>query len=197
MRAEQLSLLGHEEPCIADGFATLRRTSLDADSWFDHAPGFVAGHAVLFEALRVSIRWHHERRMMYEREVDVPRLVASVPKDGGSHPLLRHIQSVLSARYAANFESIGLALYRDGNDSVAWHRDKLPRDRATLVATVSLGSPRRFMLRPFGGGASTTLSLGWGDLLVMGGACQTNWEHCVPKLQHAQPRLSLMFRHVY
>jgi alkylated DNA repair dioxygenase AlkB len=190
----QLSLLGRDEPAVS-GFARLRRTELDAESWLDHVPGFVAGHATLFEALRQRVVWHEERRMMYEREVAVPRLVAGAPVS--VHPVVASVAALLRVRYGAPIERIGLALYRHGQDSVAWHRDKMQRDRPTLVAILSLGAPRRFLVRPFGGGASRALSLGEGDLFVMGGMCQLNWEHHVPKVQSAEPRMSLMFRNEY
>ena len=98
--------------------------------------------------------------------------------------------------YARPFDSIGFNLYRDGHDSVAWHSD---RERYELedptVAIVSTGQPRPFHVRPRGGGASRSWQLGHGDLFVMGGSCQHDWEHCVPKVAAAGPRLSIMFRH--
>lgn len=84
---------------------------------------------------------------------------------------------------------------RDGRDSVAMHGDKMgPLVDDTIVATVSVGSPRRFLMRSVSGGYRQAFSLGWGDLLVMGGTCQRTWQHGVPKLAHADPRISIMFR---
>ena len=82
--------------------------------------------------------------------------------------------------------------------SVAFHGDYVARemDRA-LVATVSVGAPRRFLMRPTGGGKSIALTLGWGDLLVMGGTCQRTWQHAIPKVKHALPRIAIMFRPVW
>jgi alkylated DNA repair dioxygenase AlkB len=78
---------------------------------------------------------------------------------------------------------------------VAWHGDTVARELPNaLVATVSVGAPRRFSLRPKGGGRSLSLSLGWGDLLVMGGTIQRTWQHSVPKTASAAPRISIMFR---
>ena len=68
------------------------------------------------------------------------------------------------------------------------------RSKDTLVATVSLGSPRRFFVRRRGGGPSTVVPLGWGDLVVMGGSCQRTHEHAIPKVARAGPRIALMFR---
>jgi alkylated DNA repair dioxygenase AlkB len=94
------------------------------------------------------------------------------------------------------FRSIGCNLYRDGTDSVAWHGDTVRKTMPEpIVAIVSLGQPRRFLLRPRGGGASIRYELGTGDLLVMGGTCQHTWEHSVPKARSAGPRLSVTFRH--
>ena len=195
--AQQLSLFGREPPRVDAGFSGVKRTPLDASSWLEFASGFLAGDAQLLEELSARMRWRQERRVMYEREVDVPRLYAVAPEDGPLHPTLAAVANALSLRYAAHFERVSFALYRDGQDSVAWHRDKMPRDRPTLVAILSLGQPRRLLVRPFGGGASRAFDLGGGDLFVMGGFCQLGWEHCVPKRREAAPRLSCMFRYVY
>ena len=78
---------------------------------------------------------------------------------------------------------------------MAWHGDRIGRLHSdTVVAIVSLGSTRRFLLRPDGGGPSIAHDLRSGDLIVLGGTCQRTWEHCVPKRAHAGPRISLMFR---
>jgi alkylated DNA repair dioxygenase AlkB len=193
----QLSLSSLAEPALDAGFSRLCRTQLDARSWLDYAPAFITGHDRLFERLSTCMRWHQERRVMYQREVDVPRLYASAPADGELDPLLAQVRAALAGRYAAQFETVGHAHYRDGRDSVAWHRDHMPRERETLVAILSLGAPRRLLVRPFGGGRSRAFSLGEGDLFVMGGLCQTDWEHCVPKQKWAAPRMSCVFRHVY
>jgi alkylated DNA repair dioxygenase AlkB len=132
---------------------------------------------------------------MYERVVDVPRLMAFVPEEGPGHPILPDMAEALSARYRRPLRSISLAAYRDGRDSVAFHGDRLGVRRAdAIVAIVSLGFPRRFLLRRAGGGASRAFTLGGGDLLVMGGTCQMTWEHAVPKVAHAGLRISVQFR---
>ena len=63
-----------------------------------------------------------------------------------------------------------------------------------MVAIVSFGDPRRLALRPRGGGESLSFEMGHGDLVVMGGSCQRTWEHAVPKVAHAGPRISVQFR---
>jgi alkylated DNA repair dioxygenase AlkB len=193
----QRSLFGGGEPGIDPELAGLRRQALDADAWVERLPGWVTGERALLEALIAGTRWRHERRQMYDRIVDVPRLVATLPADGPGHPLVAGMRAALERRYATRFPHVTLGLYRDGNDSVAWHGDRVARHMAeALVATVSLGEPRRFLMRPAGGGAGIAFHLGWGDLFVMGGACQRTWQHAVPKLTApaSGPRLAIMFR---
>ncbi len=101
----------------------------------------------------------------------------------------------LAGAYGVTFEGISLAWYRDGRDSVAPHGDRIGRlCDDTVIAIVSVGAPRRFLLHPVAGGRSLTFSPGWGDLLVMGGSCQRNWLHSVPKRARAYPRISIQFR---
>jgi alkylated DNA repair dioxygenase AlkB len=192
---EQISLFGAGEPRVDPGLHGLRHLELGAGAWVDHLPGWLEGHAALFEALRRTTRWEHHRRQMYERVVDVPRLVAELPADGPGHPVLEQAAEVLSRRYGLARARTSLAYYRDGRDSVAWHGDRLGRlvDH-TVVAILSLGEPRRFLLRPAAGGASRAFDLGWGDLLIMGGTCQRTWQHAVPKTALAGPRISVQFR---
>jgi alkylated DNA repair dioxygenase AlkB len=112
-------------------------------------------------------------------------------------PILEDMRRVLSERYDVELTSMGMNLYRDGRDSVAWHGDRIARQiERPIVALASLGHPRKFLLRPKGGGASRPFELGRGDLLVTGGRCQRLWEHSVPKVSTAVgPRISLAFRH--
>jgi alkylated DNA repair dioxygenase AlkB len=191
----QLGLLGDDEPRFDASFAGVRRIELGEGAWLEHLPGWVSGHERLFEAVRLSMRWRDEQRPMYGRVVDVPRLYAIVPDDGPGHPLIHAMQGVLSERYGQAFERVSLSLYRDCRDSVAWHGDRVARNMPeAMVVTVSLGSPRRFLLRPASGGPSRSLDLGWGDLLVMGGTAQRTWQHSVPKVKKAGPRIAIMFR---
>jgi alkylated DNA repair dioxygenase AlkB len=191
----QLSLLGRDEPAFDPRFSQLRRLELANSAWVDYAPGWLSGHATLFEALHQSTRWRAGEEQMYDRTVQVPRLFAALPEDGPGHPLLEAVRAALSERYRSEFTRTGLALYRDGRDSVAYHGDRVARQLPTaLVATVSLGAPRRLLLRPRGGGRSLAFNLGWGDLFVMGGTCQRTWQHGIPKVAHAEPRIAVMFR---
>ncbi len=195
MLAQQPSLFGREAPRLALPLARAQRTQLGEDSWIDRLPGWVGGHERLFEHLVQHIDWHASQREMYERIVDVPRLFASVPDDG-HHPLFEQMADELSRHYERDLSHVLLALYRHGGDSVAWHRDREMRTLDnSIVAIASLGTPRKFGLRPVGGGRAAYVTVGWGDLLVMGGACQRDWEHGVPKARCAEPRMAVMFRH--
>ena len=132
---------------------------------------------------------------MYDREVEVPRLVAKAPERGSGAEVLREASRVLSARYGLLLDSVSLAFYRSGADSVAPHGDKMgPLRQNTVIAIVSVGEPRRFTLRAVDGSVRTSFALGWGDLLVMGGNCQETFLHGVPKVKHAEPRMSIQFR---
>jgi alkylated DNA repair dioxygenase AlkB len=192
---EQVTLFGSGEPRLDAELRGLRRCVLDAQAWIDQLPGWLEGHQALFEALRETTRWRHQRRRMYERIVDVPRLVASLPEDGPGHPVLELAAAALSGHYGRPLDRVSLAYYRDGRDSVAWHGDRLGRlVDDTVVAILSVGAPRRFLLRPAAGGPARSFELGWGDLLVMGGRCQRTWRHSVPKAALAGPRISVQFR---
>jgi len=192
---QQRGLFDSCEPRFDRRLARLCHMPLDEGAWVDHVPGWLEGHEALLEALWLTTRWQSHRRRMYERVVDVPRLVATLPADGPGHPVLPEVADALSARYGRPLPDVSLAAYRDGRDSVAFHGDRLGIDRAdAIVAIVSLGAPRRFLLRRAGGGASRAFNLGRGDLLVMGGTCQLTWEHAVPKVAHAGLRISVQFR---
>ena len=200
MLPRQLGLFSTGAPGIDPALAGLRRVALDHEAWIELLPGWVRGHDALFDALEASTRWRSERRVMYERHVDVPRLVAGVPADGPGHPLLESMRLALSRHYGEELVRVSMALYRDGRDSVAPHGDTVARDLpASLMATVSLGAPRRFQLRPAaGGGAAQVLELGGGDLLVMGGTSQRTWRHGIPKTTRpVGPRIAVMFRPVW
>jgi alkylated DNA repair dioxygenase AlkB len=181
------------------GFNELRRTNLDARSWVDFQRAWVTGTAALFEEIRETRPWQQRTRMLFDKEVLEPRLTAPWSKASGQalEPrLLEELRAALSKRYGVEFDSVGFNYYRDGRDSVAWHRDHIRREiKEPVVALVSLGEPRKLLLRPRGGGASTPFVMGPGDLLVTGGLAQREWEHTIPKVARAGPRISLAFRH--
>jgi alkylated DNA repair dioxygenase AlkB len=138
------------------------------------------------------------------REVDAEPTDDLVPGgDSGTGldalpPALQTIAEVLSERYGVGFDSVWVNLYRDGEDSVAWHGDRNAKVLTNpMVVTVSLGARRRFLLRARGTTRAThVLEPGGGDLVVMGGACQHEWEHTVPKTRRpVGPRMSVTIRH--
>jgi alkylated DNA repair dioxygenase AlkB len=182
--------------------AATRRTVLGRGAWVDVLPGWLTGSATLFERLVATVPWQAERRVMYDRVVEVPRLLCFYAEDDPlPDPVLHEARSALSRHYAGElgepFRTAGLCLYRDGRDSVAWHGDTIGRGRTEdiMVAIVSVGAPRALLLRPRGGGQIVRHALGYGDLIVMGGSCQRTWEHTVPKTARpAGPRISIQFR---
>jgi alkylated DNA repair dioxygenase AlkB len=198
----QRSLFGSLDPEFDAAFAGLVRFDLDAATWVDHAPAWLTGSDRLFDELTECLPLRQRTAVrMYDRLVDEPRLSAwwSVAS-GRPEPLtlLRRIRLLLADRYDEPFDSIGFNLYRDRNDSVAWHGDR-HRHVVTnpVIAILSVGAARPLKLRPRGGGSSLGWALGGGDLFVMGGACQHEWEHAVPKVRAAVgPRLSITFRSV-
>jgi alkylated DNA repair dioxygenase AlkB len=195
----QPTLFESEDWDIDSSFSGLQRVRLDEESWVDHQSGWVRGSDRLFEEVLRTRDWGQRTRRMYDQRVREPRLTSPWNAASGE-PLepviLEKMLVVLSERYGIAFDSVGFNLYRDGNDSVAWHGDKIKKEiEDPIVALVSLGEPRKFLLRPKGGGKSTTFLLGRGDLLVTGGKTQRTWDHSVPKVARVGPRISLAFRH--
>jgi alkylated DNA repair dioxygenase AlkB len=193
----QLTLFGKgDAPRIDASLSSLERIVLARGAWLDVGRAWLRGEAELFELLLERVAWKSESRVMYDRTVEVPRRYAVLNDRGASlHPIVDEMRTALDARYATKFERVSVALYRDGRDSVAWHGDYVARRMPeALVATVSVGAPRKFLVRPTGGGRSMALSLGWGDLLVMGGSCQRTYQHAIPKVVRADPRIAIMFR---
>jgi len=200
LQASLLDLAG--EPGLAS-LDDLKRTELTDAAWIDLLPGWLTGADELFGRLQQQVPWRAERRHMYDRVVDVPRLQCFY---GEGEPLpdamLIEARDALTAHYAAElgepFATAGLCLYRDGRDSVAWHGDTIGRGSTqdTMVAILSLGTPRPLMLRPArGGGPTLRHEVGHGDLLVMGGSCQRTWQHAIPKSSRSTgPRISVQFR---
>lgn len=190
--AVQGSLFDHSE-----------RRYLGDGAWIDVRAGWLGGDDTLFDELLTAIPWRAERRQMYDRVLDVPRLVSfhDLATDAAPHPGIARLRVRLNDIYAGElgerFTTAGLCLYRGGDDSVAWHGDTVGRSSTddTMVAIVSLGARRVFAMRPRSGGRTLRLPQAHGDLLVMGGSCQRTWEHAIPKTARAiGPRISIQFR---
>jgi alkylated DNA repair dioxygenase AlkB len=198
----QPSLFGSGDLGVAELGADVQRRPLSEGAWIDLRPGFITAADELFDALLTAVPWHEEQMHMYDSTVQVPRLLARYAHgEPLPHPVLDEARSALNARYGEElgepFVSAGLCLYRDGNDSVAWHGDRIAREssRDTMVAIVSLGAARPFAMRPRSGGTGLRLQVGHGDLLVMGGSCQRTWLHAIPKTARALgARISIQFR---
>ena len=197
--AWQGSLLAIGEASVARTFAHLERHDLAGGAWVEYVPGWLAGADEVFAQLLATVPWAQHERHMYSGKVVEPRLRASWRLGGdadGIPPVVEEMGAVLRQRYDRPFDTVGLNLYRHGGDSVAWHGDRIPAEVVDpVVALVSVGEPRRLLLRPRGGGRSRSYVFGGGDLLVMGGTCQRSWEHTIPKVARAGPRISLAFRH--
>jgi alkylated DNA repair dioxygenase AlkB len=186
-------------PAYEAEFRRLTRTWLDAASWIDLVPGWLSGSDAVFREILESRRWGQRTRRMFDRRMLEPRLTAPWNLHSGvplRPTILEDVRVALSARYGVQFDSAGFNLYRDGQDSVAWHGDRIRKEiEEPVVALLSLGEPRKFLFRPKGGGKSQALSLGHGDLLVTGGKTQRNWDHSVPKVAQAGPRISIAYRY--
>ena len=195
-----------DEPRLGSLGGSVRRTPLARGAWVDLRRGWLAGSGAVFARLAAEagpVPWRAERRQMYDKVVAVPRLLCFYSEGAPlPDPVLTAAREALSAYYGPElgepFRTAGLCLYRDGRDSVAWHGDTIGRGRTedTMVAILSLGTPRPLLLRPRGGGSRPLrFEVGHGDLLVMGGSCQRTWEHAIPKTSQAVgPRISVQFR---
>ncbi|MGI5205021.1 alpha-ketoglutarate-dependent dioxygenase AlkB [Spirillospora sp. CA-108201] len=198
----QGSLLDGTDESGPRPLGAVRRTALERGAWVDVLPGWIPNADALFERLLTSVPWRAERRRMYDRVVDVPRLLAFYDENAPlPDAVLDEAKAALDEHYAEElgepFRTAGLCLYRDGRDSVAWHGDTIGRGAThdTMVAILSVGTPRSLLLRPRGGGSAIRRDLGHGDLIVMGGSCQRTWEHAIPKSARATgPRISIQFR---
>jgi alkylated DNA repair dioxygenase AlkB len=198
--AWQASLFHSGDVRFDPGFSRLQRRKLAEGAWVDEVRQWIRGADELFAQLLDITPWCQRDIWMYDRRVAEPRLTHRwrLDKEEPSLPILWDMAVALSDRYAVQFTQVGVNLYRDGTDSVAWHGDRVARELPeAIVAVVSLGVARPFKLRPKGGGGAITYLPDRGDLLVMGGSCQRTWDHAVPKVRSAGPRISVQFRHAY
>jgi alkylated DNA repair dioxygenase AlkB len=191
----QTTLLGSGEPGV-DRDAVVERVELGDGAWLDLGREWLQGGDTLLAALVERVPWQHHRRWMYDRVVDDPRLSCFAdPEAEQAHPALRTARRALEDRYGVRLRGPAFNYYRDGRDSVAPHADRELRELDdTIVAILTVGARRPFLLKAKAGGPSRDLAPGSGDLLVMGGATQRDWEHAVPKVRHAGPRVSVSWR---
>ncbi|WP_244963009.1 alpha-ketoglutarate-dependent dioxygenase AlkB [Nocardioides dongkuii] len=164
------SLLFQAAPAGVRDFSGLERIPLTRGAWVDVRRSWVPDADDVFERLVADVPWRAERREMYDRVVDVPRLLHTyLIGEPLPHPVLEEARDALSEHYLPElgepFRTAGCCYYRDGRDSVAWHGDTIGRGKLadTMVAIVSVGDPRKLHLRPRTGGESVVIEMGHGD----------------------------------
>ncbi|MFI9556668.1 alpha-ketoglutarate-dependent dioxygenase AlkB [Nonomuraea endophytica] len=193
---DQLDLFAQQAPSLDRAFATARRVRLDETSWVEHVPAWLTGGDQLLRALMAGAAWEQRLRRIADRMMVEPRLTAEYPDLAGApHDLLRTAAAVLSAHYGVPYDGLWINFYRDHRDSTGWHGDWATcRRELCVVPVLSLGATRRFLLKPRTGGRSVALTPAAGDLIVMGGRCQRDWRHSVPKqTTPSGPRVSVNF----
>jgi len=156
----------------------------------------------LFEDLHETTQWRADTRMMYGRRVLVPRETAArgerMPQPWT--PTLLEVRARIEVHAGTAFDWVFINRYRNGHDSVAWHNDDdAEEDTRRVVASLSLGVTRSFQLRPKRSSGmdmkKIAIDVGHGDLILMRGDTQLNWEHAVPKDPRvAGVRINLTFR---
>ena len=178
-----------------------------ARGWLDPAEA-----ARLMDALLVEVPWEVHRIRMFGREVDSPRLSCWMGDAGAAYrysgtrfmphgwpPSLQSLRERLQDELQRPFNSVLANRYRDGRDAMGWHSDDEPELGARpLIASLSLGATRRFLLRHRREPARRlALELEPGSLLLMGGDTQRHWRHALPRT--ARPvgeRINLTFRRI-
>jgi alkylated DNA repair dioxygenase AlkB len=184
-------------PEIDRSFRAATRTWLDADSWVELVPAWLMGSDAMLERLVAAAPWQQRQRWMYDRIVDEPRLTAEYPTlDDLPDPMLVEAAAVLSEHYGVPYDGLWINFYRDHRDSTSWHGDRPSCKRPEcIVPVLTLGACRRFLVKHRDGGPSHVFLPAGGDLVVMGGRCQLDWRHSVPK--QARPlgaRVSVNFQ---
>jgi alkylated DNA repair dioxygenase AlkB len=193
-------------PAIADE-PVVARTDLGGGSWVDVARGFLTEPDEVHRIVGEATRWSPERTFHYDHWKESNRLGSSWRRgDPVAHPVLLDAHRWLQHRYNVRFEGFALVRYRDEGDGQGFHRDREMRFlEDTVIAVLTLGGTRPWLLRPRehrdrhgleNRGATHDLSPASGDLLVMGGRCQADWEHSVPPVRgrHLEDRISLQWR---
>jgi alkylated DNA repair dioxygenase AlkB len=170
------------------------RIALDATSWIEHIPRWYSDDGELMSHLLETADWEQRDRWMYNKTVIEPRLTAGYTMADVPVPKIRLIGSLLSKQFSVPYDSVWMNLYRDQHDSTSWHADRPCLRDECIVPVLSLGNTRRFLIRPKAGGRSIAFTVKNGDLIVMGGRCQRDWVHCVPKEKiQSETRVSINF----
>lgn len=202
--------MGVGEPVIAVvPECDVERVQLDEHSWVDVYRGWLSGADHLYESLLGGVAWQSSKLFRYDHWVEERRLGAMWTRGRPlPDPALAGVHKGLQRQYGVEFGGFGLLHYRDGSDGQAFHRDTdMKWLDNTIIGVLSLGAQRPWQLRPRavkhtlaadapGKGATHDIMPGPGDLLVMGGRCQSDWEHSVPYLpsRRVGTRISLQWR---
>jgi alkylated DNA repair dioxygenase AlkB len=180
-----------------DRKAPVERIQLDETSWVDVVRGFAHETEATLDRLLRDIDWQQNTEIRGGRKVDDPRLYGVVPREYAENdPTFRFTRLILDARYNVKLTGPQLVYYRDGRDSMGFHRDDEMRwvDR-TIITGLAFGATRPFQLVSRQGGEITSIDMASGDLYVMGGRCQADWYHGVPKRpEGCGPKISAVWR---
>lgn len=181
---------------LIDRKAPVERIQLDETSWIDVVRGFAHDTEATFERLIEQVDWRQHREIRGGRLVDDPRMYGVLdPAIAEQDPTFRYARLILDARYRVKLTGPSLVYYRDGRDSMGFHRDDEMRwvDK-TIITGLAFGATRPFQLVARAGGPITEIVMASGDLYVMGGRCQADWYHGVPKLPECGPKISAVWR---
>jgi alkylated DNA repair dioxygenase AlkB len=185
---------------LGNDFNDVERIELDEYSWIELVPGFIRSPVALYEELLRELDWSQRQRWMYDRKLDEPRLTADY-QDITEAPVesLRTLARRFSEVYSIPYDGVWANQYRNQRDSTGWHADYITCKRENCtVPVLTLGHPRRFLIKRQEGGPSTRLTPDSGDLVVMRGRCQLDWKHAVPKqIPAASTRISVQFQSTF
>ncbi|MBV1857427.1 MAG: alpha-ketoglutarate-dependent dioxygenase AlkB [Nannocystaceae bacterium] len=181
---------------LIDRKAPRERLQLDDTSWVDVVRSFVSEPEPVFQHLHDTLPWTQGSSIREGRKVPDPRMGAGLSNEQlATVPTLHRARLVLEARYRIRLRGAAMVLYRDGRDSVGFHRDdEMLYLEKTVIAGLSLGAERPVSFMSQAHHQRHDVSLGAGDLYVMGGRCQADWLHAVEKVESAGPRISVVWR---
>lgn len=176
--------------------APRQRVQLDDTSWIDIVRGFAADTEQTLTRLIAEVPWTQASAIRGGRKVNDPRLYGSLSRpQADADPTFRFTRLILDARYRVRMSGPQLVYYRNGRDSMGMHRDDEMRwvDK-TVIAGLAFGATRKFLMRSMADGTTHEFSIASGDLYVMGGRCQADWLHGVPKEECDEPKISAVWR---
>lgn len=193
----------------------LQKLELSPNSWISYTPNWLQASqaAPLMAKLGKSLQWEKGQIRMFGKWLSIPRQHAWYGDAQANYgwsgqraeplpwaPELEQLRQALQQDTGALFNGVLANLYRDGEDCMHWHSDdETELGRQPLVAAISIGAERRFSLRHKSRAYPThRLQLGHGSLLLMGGDCQHDWQHALPRSTRVdKPRISLTYRYIH